>query len=131
MKTNEEIKEKYEEKRTFGGEHSYEEVEAIFDDKIDIALNEARVEGYNKAIAEQEGRYKIHEKYHELNDKDIEDKARAEGYKQGHIDTLKKLEHSIENMYKDAASGENGGTSDQEGLSRALGLIKSEIKKVD
>ena len=97
MKTNKEIKEQYEEKRVFGGEHSYEEVEAIFDDKIDIALNEAK----------------------------------AEGYKQGHIDTLKKLEHSIKNMYKDATSGENGGTSDQEGLSRALGLIKSEIKKVD
>ena len=145
-------------------------------------LDEARAEGYNKAIAEQDGRYKIHEKYHELNDKDIEDKAytqgykegiahcerrdnnpifnwyvkeylkeeflhldsglllqepikvfadklRLEGYKQGHIDTLKKLEHSIKNMYKDATSGENGGTADQAGLARALGLIKSEIKK--
>ena len=43
------------------------------------------------AIAEQDGRYKIHEKYHELNDKDIENKARAEGYKQGQKDASKEF----------------------------------------
>lgn len=47
------------------------------------------------------------------------------------IDTLKKLEHSLTNMYKDATSGENGGTIDQDGLARALGLIKSELKKLN
>lgn len=47
------------------------------------------------------------------------------------IDTLKKLEHSLTSMYKNAASGENGGTIDQDGLARALGLIKSELKKLN
>ena len=58
---------------------------------LNNALNELRAESYNKAIAEQEGRNKIHEKYHELNDKDIENKARAEGYKQGQKDAAKEI----------------------------------------
>ena len=36
--------------------------------------------------ADMAKRNEIHEKYHELNDKDIESKARAEGYKQGQKD---------------------------------------------
>ena len=41
--------------------------------------------------ADMAKRNEIHEKYHELNDKDIESKARAEGYKQGQIDAVKHL----------------------------------------
>ena len=42
-------------------------------------------------IAVQEVRNEIHEKYHELNDRDIEIQAHAEGYKQGQIDAVKHL----------------------------------------
>ena len=41
--------------------------------------------------ADMAKRNEIHEKYHELNDKDIESKARAEGYKQGQIDAITHL----------------------------------------
>ena len=41
--------------------------------------------------ADMAKRNEIHEKYHELNDKDIEAKARSEGYKQGQIDAVKHL----------------------------------------
>ena len=41
--------------------------------------------------ADMAKRNEIHEKYHELNDKDIESKARSEGYKQGQIDAVKHL----------------------------------------
>ena len=57
--------------------------------------------------------------------------ARAEGYKEGRKHTLKKLEHSFDSMYKDATSGELGGIIDQDGLARALGLVKSELKKLN
>jgi hypothetical protein len=68
MATNDEIKEKYEEKRTFGGEHSYEEVDAIFDDKIDIALDEARADENTKYIRtgqgnDELGHYELFRKY--------------------------------------------------------------------
>ena len=46
---------------------------------------------HTDAIAEQERRYKIHEKYHELNDKDIEIKAHSEGYKEGQKDTANQI----------------------------------------
>ena len=45
--------------------------------------------------------------------------------------TLKKLKHSFDSMYKDATSGELGGTIDQDGLARALGLVESELKKLN
>ena len=41
--------------------------------------------------ADMAKRNEIHEKYHELNDRDIEIKAHAEGYKQGQIDAVKHL----------------------------------------
>ena len=44
--------------------------------------------------------------------------------------TLKKLKHSFDSMYRDATSGELGGTTDQDGVARALGLVKSELKKL-
>lgn len=44
---------------------------------------------------------------------------------------LKRLERSIENMYKDASYGEYCGTVEQQGLEKALGLIKSELKKYE
>ena len=50
-------------------------------------LDEARAD----ERANIKARNEIHEKYHELNDKDIESKARAEGYKQGQIDAVKHL----------------------------------------
>ena len=40
--------------------------------------------------ADMAKRNEIHEKYHELNDKDIESKARSEGYKQGQNDAAKR-----------------------------------------
>jgi hypothetical protein len=46
------------------------------------------------------------------------------------LDVLRKLERSVRGMYRDSTSGENGGTVDQEGLARALGLIESEALRL-
>ena len=56
-----------------------------------LMLNEARAD----AITEQD-RYKIHEKYHELNDKDIEDEARSATAKE----IFSKLDRIIVYRYK-------------------------------
>ena len=47
------------------------------------------------------------------------------------LDVLRKLKRSVRGMYRDSTSGENGGTVDQEGLARALGLIESEFLKLN
>ena len=46
--------------------------------------------------ADMAKRNEIHEKYHELNDKDIETKARSEGYKEGQKDTAKQIFADLE-----------------------------------
>jgi hypothetical protein len=91
MITNEEIIKKYKLMEYINNAFIYIDKLESYKINLNNALDELRAESYNKAIAEQEGRYKIHEKYHELNDKDIEDKAYSQGYKEGQRDAAKEI----------------------------------------
>ncbi len=87
------------------------------------------------AIAEQDERYKIHERYHELNDKDIETKAYSRGYKEGQKDASKEILDLLKQMKKEPPAEEYPEDIYTIGyltaLSRAELEIEKLIKKVD
>ena len=104
METNDEIIEKNERicKLWFGS------LQKQYHKDLSILMDEAR----DSERANIKARNEIHEKYHELNDKDIEAKARSEGYKQGQIDAVK---HLFENKI---------------GMVRAVKVLSSEMQDV-
>jgi hypothetical protein len=90
---------------------------------------------HTDAIAEQDERYKIHERYHELNDKDIETKAYSRGYKEGQKDASKEILDLLKQMKKEPPAEEYPEDIYTIGyltaLSRAELEIEKLIKKVD
>jgi hypothetical protein len=92
MTTNEEIKKKYQNKKR-GISWYYYNFNTTRE--IDDMLNEAR----DSERANIKARNEIHEKYHELNDKDIEDKAYMQGYKEGIAHCERRDNNPIFNWY--------------------------------